>query len=94
MSQPFSNNINSFNTTILHHLPVANERFQILTWFSPLEPRLRHEDIRESRVQEIGEWLLETGEFRTWYASSGLGESNKRALFCYGNPGVGKTYIR
>ena len=90
MSQSFSNNINSFNTTIA----VADDQSDILSWLSPLEPRLRHQDIQERRVENVGEWLLKTKEFRDWCARSGARESDDAVLFCYGDPGVGKTYIR
>ena len=90
MSQSFSNNINSLNT-IVNNLTVADDRSNILAWLSPLEPRLRHQDIQDRRVENVGEWLLETEEFRSWHAGS---ESDNAVLFCYGDPGVGKTYIR
>ena len=94
MSQSFSNNINSLNTNITNNFIIVDERSQILTWLSPLEPRLRHHDIRDRRVENIGDWLLQTEEFKSWYASSGGGESDNAVLFCYGDPGAGKTYIR
>ena len=95
MSQDFSNNINSLNTALnlWSNCTIADDRSQILTWLSPLEPRLRHQDIRDSRV-DVGKWLLQTKEFRSWRVGSGGGESNDAVLFCYGDPGVGKTYIR
>ena len=93
MSQSFSNNINSLNT-VTNNFTIADERSQILTWLSPLEPRLRHQDILDRRVEGVGEWLLQTEEFRSWYAGSGGSESDRAVLFCYGDPGVGKTHIR
>ena len=90
MSQSFSHNINSFNTTVTF----ADNRSNILSWLSPLEPRLRHQDIQERRVEDVGEWLLQTEEFRNWYACSGASEYDDAVLFCNGGPGVGKTYIR
>ena len=90
MSQSFNHNINSFNVS--NHFSVADERSNILAWLSPLDPKSRHQDIQERRVENIGEWLLQTEEFRSWYAGSGGHESDKGVLFCYGNPGVGKTY--
>ena len=93
MSQSFSNNINSLNTTV-NNFSVADDRSNILAWLSPLEPRLRHQDIRDHRVEDVGEWLLKTEEFRSWCAGSEGGESDNAVLFCYGDPGVGKTYIR
>ena len=91
--------VNSFNTAnsynnVWNNCTVADERCQLLTWLSPLEPRLRHKAIQESRVESVGEWVLETEEFRSWYASSGGSGSDKSVLFCYGDPGAGKTFIR
>ena len=92
MSQLFSNNVGSLNTTI--NFTVTGDRFNILAWLSPLDPRSRHKDIQGRRVENVGEWILQTEEFRSWYASSGRGVSDNEVLFCYGGPGVGKTYIR
>ena len=91
MSQLFNNNYNSFNTYI--NPIVADDEPNILAWLSPLDPKLRHQDIRDSRVENIGEWFLQTEELRSWYAGGEGGESDITVLFCYGNPGVGKTYI-
>ena len=91
-STNLSNNTNSFN--VQNNYVVADDRSPLLTWLSPLEPRLRHRDIQERRVDNVGEWLLQTEEFRSWHAGSGEGESDKAVLFCYGGPGVGKTFIR
>ena len=90
MSQSFSNNINSLNTTV-NNFTITDDRSHILAWLSPLEPGLRHQDIQDSRVENIGEWLLQTKEFKSWCAGT---ESENAVLFCYGDPGVGKTYIR
>ena len=93
MSQSFSHNINSFNTiNVLNNVTAVDDRSNILAWLSPLDPKSRHQDIQDRRVENIGEWLLQTEEFRSWYAGSGGDESDKGVLFCYGNPGVGKTY--
>ena len=98
MSQYFSNNINSSNAVttvnVSNNFTIADDRSSLLAWLSPLEPKLRHQDIQASRVEDVGEWLLQTEEFRSWYTGSGGSESNNAVLFCYGNPGVGKTYIR
>jgi len=97
MSYPFSN-VNSFNTNYIfnasNNFTVANDRSSILAWFSPLDPRSRHREIQDRRVESIGEWLLRTEKFRSWYAGSGADESDNAVLFCFGDPGVGKTYIR
>jgi len=55
---------------------------------------VRHQAIRDERVDRIGNWLLDTKEFREWYNGSENGGSDHAALFCYGDPGVGKSYIR
>ena len=99
MSQSFSQNINSLNTSytavsVSNSFTVANDRSNILAWLSPLDPKSRHQDIQDRRVESIGEWLLQTEEFRSWHAGSRGGKSDNAVLFCYGDPGVGKTYIR
>jgi len=88
----FSNNNNSFNVNNF----VVDDRSQLLAWLSPLEPRVRHQDIQERRVDNVGEWLLQTEEFKSWHDGSGEGEGegDKAVLFGYGGPGVGKTFIR
>ena len=94
MSRAFTDNINSFNVSNHYSFTAADDESKILAWLSPLEPLVRHQDIRNQRVGGIGDWLPETKEFRNWYNGSEKGESNHAALFCYGDPGVGKSYIR
>ena len=88
----FSSNKNS--VSVQNNYAVADDRSTLLTWLSPLEPKLRHQDIQEHRVDNVGEWLLQTEEFRSWRDWSGKGKGDKAVLFCYGGPGVGKTFIR
>jgi len=98
MSQnPIQNNINSFNNTNIFNVQnsyVADDRSQLLAWLSPLEPRLRHQDIQERRVNNVGEWLLQAEEFKTWYEGSGEGADDKAVVFGYGGPRVGKTFVK
>ena len=75
----------SFNTTFYK----SDEDAQIMRWLSPLEPSNRHQGVRTGRFAGVGDWLLETREFREW-----RGGTDKAVLFCSGNPGVGKTYLR
>ena len=75
-----------------YEISVPDERSQILEWLSPLEPRGRHQAVREDRMDGVGEWLLETSEFRKWHTDED--ESVHPVLFYYGEPGVGKTYLR
>ena len=88
----FSNNQNSFNVS--NNYIIIDDRSQLLSWLSPLEPSLRHRDVRERRINDIGEWLIGSEEFRRWHGLSGEGEGDSAVLFCYGHPGVGKTFIR
>ena len=96
MSQHISDNINSFNiiNNVSNNYTVADEKSEILAWLSPLEPQIRHHDIRTRRVDEVGDWLIQAQEYRNWVSGIGGGNSDGSALFCYGGPGVGKTYIR
>ena len=79
MSQSLSNNINSFNTSV--NFAATDNRSNILTWLSPLNPKLRHQDVQDSRVENVGEWLLQTEEFRSWHAGGGGDESDNAVLF-------------
>ena len=76
----------SFNTYI------SDEDAQIMRWLSPLEPNNRHQSVRTDRFDGVGDWFLETREFREWRASED--GADKAVLFCSGDPGVGKTYLR
>ena len=89
MSRSFTDNINSFNVSnVSNHYTVADDRSEILTWFSPLEPRIRYQDLRTRRADNVGEWLLQTNEFQRWCGGA------HATLLCYGDPAVGKTYLR
>ena len=70
----------------------ADGKRAVLEWLSPLEPRERHQAIGIDRMPGVGDWLFLTNEFTQWN-QSGDG-SAKPVLFCYGDPGVGKTYLR
>jgi len=87
----FFNTINSNNTTVWN---IADGLYPLLTWLSPLDPGLRHSDIQERRVKDVGEGVIQTEEFRRWCGLGRGSEDDKAILFCYGNPGVGKTFIR
>ena len=65
---------------------------EVMRWLSPLEPSKRHQGVRADRFGGVGDWLLEKKEFREWRSNKG-GE-DEAVLFCSGNPGVGKTYLR
>ena len=90
---------NSYNSTTTMHNnntitvnKTDDEDNQIKLWLSSLEPRYRHRSVQADRVSGVGGWLLETKEFREWGGSQRV--PKQAVLFCYGNPGVGKTHIR
>src|SRR5437868_5808785 len=82
------NTTNSFNNIVYK----SDEDAQIMRWLSPLEPNYRHQDVRTDRFDGIGDWLLENSQFREWRGNEG--GADNAVLFCSGNPGVGKTYLR
>ena len=85
-------NINSFNSIINLVIETDAERRQIMQWLSPLEPQQRHQGVRIDRLDSVGNWILETNEFKKW--CDGEDGCVEPVLFCYGDPGVGKTYLR
>jgi len=93
ISNAFNNNTNSFNN-VYNVNPISDERAEILAWLSPLDPRLQHQDIRAHRIKYVGDWLLQKEQYRNWFNGIYGGGPNNSTLFCYGDPGVGKTYIR
>jgi len=84
------NQMNNRNATT--NITYVNERAKLLNWLSPLQPRVRHNDVRARRVDGLGEWFLRSDEFLRW--RDGICEFDKATLFCSGNPGVGKTFLR
>jgi len=92
-----SHNTNCGNLTNSNNMTITlnkadDEDNQIKKWLSPLEPRHRHRSVQANRLDGVGRWLLEKNEFQEW---SGTQQVPKQAvLFCYGDPGVGKTHIR
>ncbi|PWW80923.1 hypothetical protein C7212DRAFT_148142, partial [Tuber magnatum] len=64
---------------------------QVLEWLSPLASRERHRAVRDARVDGVGDWLLCNQSFSAWRTSED--GAAKPVLLCYGDPGVGKTYI-
>jgi len=80
---------NSYNTI---NVGIDEESLQIQAWLSPLEPHKRHQDVRNRRLDGVGEWVLRRSEFESW--RKGRDCSVNPTLLCYGGQGVGKTYIR
>jgi len=93
ISNNVGNVIDSYQNVWNHcEISVSDEKRQILEWLSPLAPRERHRAVSESRMDGVGEWLLRTNEFEKWHR--GEDQAAHSVLFYYGNPGVGKTYLR
>jgi len=88
----FSNNNNSFNSIVNFITGIDEEERRILKWLSPLEPQKRHQSVRTGRLEGVGNWVLETSKFRKWRDAED--RCVEPVLFCYGNPGAGKTYVR
>jgi len=82
------NTVGSYNNTVYN----SDEDAHIMRWLSPLEPKNRHQGVRNDRFDGVGDWLLDTSEFREWRGNEG--GADKAVLFCSGKPGVGKTYLR
>jgi len=73
---------------------IPDNRTRLLTMLSPLEHGLQHGNIQGRRTEGVGEWLIQTEEFRVWYRSRKENAGDDAVMFCYGGPGVGKTFIR
>ena len=74
------------NTTITY----ADERTKFLNWLSPLQPRVRHNDVRGRREDGIGEWFLQTDEFRRWH--DGKREFERPLCFVPGIPALEELF--
>ena len=75
---------------ITNYATASDEGSRILSWISPLELLKRHHDVRRTRAEGVGEWVLQSREFRAW---RGNDRSVGRILACHGAPGAGKTFI-
>ena len=67
---------------------------KILCWLSPLDFAARHQDISSKRQRETLRWVLASAEYRTWSRSDVPLMNDNTVLWCYGDPGAGKTYAR
>ena len=63
------------------------ERRRILDWLTPVNYASQQNDFFNRRQVGTGSWLLESSEYRQWFATKGT------TLFCQGNPGAGKTML-
>ena len=86
------NSYNKYNNTV--NIGVTEENLEILSWLSPLEPRIQHQYLRTHCADNMGEWLQQTDEFQRWYSRAQQERSDHSTLFCCGDSAVGKTYFR
>ena len=54
---------NTINNTI--NVGIEEESLGIQEWLSPLEPNKRHQDVRNGRLDGVGEWVLRRSEFES-----------------------------
>ncbi|RPA91652.1 ankyrin, partial [Choiromyces venosus 120613-1] len=85
------NNYNYHNE--ISNTTIVDQKAEIMQWLSPLEPQQRHQHIRESRLEGVGKWVFQTREFMRWNTEDSEDGSANSVLFCYGDPGVGKTHL-
>jgi len=91
----YSNNTNYPDNDIALRVNTGavDDRSEILEWLSPLEPLIRHQDIRKRRADNLGEWRMQTSKFQNWCDGAQQEGSESGALFCPGDLGAGKTYF-
>jgi len=91
INQNVGNVTDSYNN-VWNNCQISDEKRHILEWLSPIAPRERHQAVRDGRMDGVGTWLLRTNEFEKWHTSED--QAVNPVLFCHGDPGVGKTYLR
>ena len=81
----FSNagNVNVWNNYRYH----CRRSVSTPTLGNTLSPNKGIGDIQERHFDNVGEWLIQTEEFRKWCGSGGEVENDSLVLFCYGDPG-------
>ena len=93
INQNVGNVMDSYNNVLNNcEISMSDEKRQILEGLSPTTPRERHQAVSEGRMDGVGNWLLGTSEFEKWHTSGD--QAVNPALFCHGDPGAGKTYLR
>ncbi|KAF8463345.1 hypothetical protein BDZ91DRAFT_661411, partial [Kalaharituber pfeilii] len=66
---------------------------KLLTWLSPLKPYTIHDLLQDRRVEDTGNWLLQSEQFRLWIEDQTNQHQSSQVLGCFGELGTGKTMI-
>ena len=66
---------------------VAELRSRILAWLSQLQPNKKHSNISDKRMEDTGNWLFKHDQYQEWKVA----KAKSGALWCFGDPGTGKT---
>ncbi|RBR08317.1 hypothetical protein FVER53590_13216 [Fusarium verticillioides] len=59
-----------------------------LKWLYPGDSSQKHNSIEPCSLEGSCEWFFESQSFRDW-----IQQKESTTLYCYGDPGVGKTYL-
>ncbi|KAK0103136.1 hypothetical protein ONS96_005745 [Cadophora gregata f. sp. sojae] len=65
----------------------SKEPKEILRWFGPVDPALKHKGFREAHQDGTGYWIFETPEYLRWT------NARNSALWIHGVAGAGKTIL-
>ncbi|RYP43976.1 hypothetical protein DL768_009507 [Monosporascus sp. mg162] len=64
-----------------------DEDQKILTWLTPTDYSVQHNEHIKTHQEGTGRWLLDSAEFGAWVGA------DQQTLFCPGMPGAGKTIL-
>jgi len=57
---------------------VTRERRELVAWLSPLNFWSKQSDVLSGRLEQTGEWFLESDEFKDWF------KGTQKTLWCRG----------
>lgn len=74
---------------------LTGEPHQELALLTRFDPRGRHRQIRNVRIDEACSWLPKSQAFQTWQTATDTGQNfhSKSVLWCYGKAGSGKSVL-
>jgi len=84
-------NVNSFNSVDSFNTTINDDKAQVLRWMSSLKPQKRHQHLRESRLDGVGQWIFRKSKFHRW--NMGQDGSGHSVLFCHGDLDVGRPIL-